>query len=228
MNITQILSLGRKLAYADSAQVPDVDALTYAQTVYNDLWNTVVREVNADYFAYTWYIDTKSGVSTYGLPVASADSSGLFASVTVNVRFSASDTVYRKLRQGSLASLQEDTSVYANVIPDQGFFILSGNYVQIFPVPDEGLIAGLKICGIKNADSLTLSTTEAQLALPIPYHSLVSLGMRRYIYESRGMLAEANAAKQEYEEEKKRMVEQLSVRHMEPVESREPYLGNLI
>lgn len=137
MNITQVLSLGRKLSYVDSVQVPDADALSYAQIVYNDLWNTIVREVNADYFSYTWYIDTKSGVSTYGLPIKSTDSTGLFASVTVNMRFTSADTHYHKLAQGSLTALTEDTSAYANIPAEEGFFIIADNYVQVLPVPTE-------------------------------------------------------------------------------------------
>ena len=227
MNVSDIVALARKLTMTDSRQVTDTDAVSYLNIVYSDLWSTIAKDVNEDAFFHTWYVNTLAYVNTYGLPVSGSGNIGMLANLGVSIQYHAGED-YRKLRQSRLSALPSDLDSYRqyeNIVDP--FFVLSDDYVMVYPEPTESVIAGLKIYGHRTYDDLTISSVESGVGIPREFHALLAIGMKRYIFASRGMSSEERTAATEYAEEKDRMVTLLSEQNLAPIESTFPDLSHL-
>ena len=211
---SSIISLARTLTHTDSAQIPDATALTFLNIIYDDLTSAIAREVNQDYFFHTWYADLIAGSNTYSLPARDSTHVGLLALIGISVRYD-SRADYTPLRQMRPGSVQGDLDTYRRLQPAcDPFFVVADPYVMIYPDPQESVIAGLKIYGIRRADPLALDSTEGSIMVPSEYHHIFALGIRRYILSSRGQEDEALLAERSYTAEKQKMLTQLAERDL--------------
>ena len=210
MDASDIIGLARTLTHTDSYQIPDATALTFLNIVYKDLTGMIAREVNEDYFFHTWYIDLLANTNTYGLPAGDDPYVGMLANISISVQYHASGQ-YVRLRSMSPSSVEADLDLYRRIQPETDpFYVLTDSYVMLYPEPRESVIAGLKIYGVRESSDLTLTSTASALDIPSDYQHIIALGMRRYILSSRGQEEEALIAQKSYEDEKRRMVIQLT------------------
>jgi len=54
MTITQLIDLLRNQTYVKSTQMDDDELLTYLNLAYHDIENTIVSQVNEDFFYQQW------------------------------------------------------------------------------------------------------------------------------------------------------------------------------
>ncbi len=224
MNVQSIADLARSLTGSDSAQVPDATFLSYANIVYDDLWTTIAKEVDEDYFFHTWYVNTLAGVNTYSLPSETGVNIGMIASLGASIRHTNTSD-YVRLRQSRVSALDHDLAIYRYAQSQlDPFFVLGDTHILVFPEPSESVIQGLKLYGVRANSTLAMDTPETAIGIPRPFHHLLALGVRAYIQEARGNLEEATVARAHYHEEKSRMIRHLSERQLGSDETRMPDL----
>ncbi|HRI36367.1 MAG TPA: hypothetical protein PK765_04845 [bacterium] len=227
MNVQSIADLARSLSVVDAVQVPDDTLLPFVNIVYADLWSTIVREVNEDFFFHTWYINTIGGTNAYSLPVETGTTVGMVAGLGVSVKYRPTGE-YVRLRQSRVSSLDRDLDSYTvSQSEADPFFILGDTHILVFPEPTESVIGGMKLYGVRASTALVMTDSESSVAIPREYHHLIALGVRAYIHESRGNLSESESARAHYEREKERMARHLSERMLGTETSTMPDLSHL-
>ena len=146
----------------------------------------------------------------------------------ISVKYKSDDLEYKKLRSETLSNLEYDLSWYElNQPSNDPFYIISDNSVFIYPTPTESVTNWIIFYWIADPLDLTLTSTEDNIKIPLEYHDLLPLWMQQYYYRSRNMINEKNDAKIEYQNEKQRMLSDLTDRIITPLESVMPNLYHL-
>jgi hypothetical protein len=84
----------------------------------------------------------------------------------------------------------------------QPLYHISDNSYFVYPAPTEAVENGIKTTVIRSLRDLTLNDTEEAIfggKIAQKYHNLIDLGMLEYVFRQRGMLNEANEAKNRYD-----------------------------
>lgn len=107
------------------------------------------------------------------------------------------------------------------VIADESMFIM--------PVSTDNIINGGKIQGIRELTELLEAdaSSTTTIKIPVSYHDLISIGMKQYIFASRGQVDMQNASKTEYDTAVQSMIEELSDRYISAVRTNLPTLTYL-
>lgn len=222
MDVSNVYTLARTLSYTDSTQMPDATLQVFANLAYHDLENTIVSQVNEDFFYNEWFTNTVAWQREYVLPIKSGATAWLKKLLSVSMYKTASDTSYIKLDENRLTNLEYDVNKYST---EQQFYYIADNSVFIYPTPSESVTNGLKLYWVCNLWDIATSGSETSIEIPIEYHDLIALGMLQYIYQSRGMLNEATMALNLYNTKKQQMVWELTDRNAWPHLSELPNLS---
>ena len=138
MNYSSINALVRSLTSTDATNMSDATLLTFANTVYHDIENVIVSQVNEDFFYDEWVTDTVVGQREYVLPVKSGTTSGLKKLLGVSCKFLPTDSDFTKLREERMSSLPLDLHYYDdNASTVDPFFIIADKSAFIYPDPTE-------------------------------------------------------------------------------------------
>lgn len=228
MQVSDIYTLARTLTYTDSVQVPDATLAIFANLAYHDLENTIVSQVNEDYFYQEWTADTAIDQREYTLPVKAGTTAGVKKLLGVSVKYQATDTDYVKLRESKLSNLDKDIRYYEdNTSQENAFFIIWDQSVFIYPDPEEIVTDGIKLYWVANLWDIATGGSEISIKIPIEHHEKIAFWMMYYIYQSRWLLNEANWAMNMYNIAKISMVNDLSDRNKSPIVSVLPNLSHL-
>ncbi len=220
MNVQSIYSLARTLSGTDSTNMPDATLLPILQISYHDLENTIVTQVNEDFFYDEWVTDTVIDQREYTFPVKSGTTAGLKKLLGVSMKFLSTDTEYTKLRETRLSSLDRDVRYYMDgQTSGDPFYIVADKSVFVYPDPEYVITGGLRLYGISNLGDLASNSSETDVKIPIEFHEHIAFGMVPYIYQARQMITEKNDSFANYERMKANMVSMLSDRTASPSDS---------
>lgn len=226
-NVTTIISDFRFDANADTNQITDNQALSLLNRVYRDYINEI-RQINEDYFYDYWKTDTVAGQEEYSLQKRTTSLAGIIWVKSVWVKYNANYTDYVRLRYESMNTLERDLFWYKDNQSNQDpFYTISDNSIFIFPAPEEAVTEWYIIYGIWDPIDLTLASVEADIKLPLQYHHLLNMWMKKYYFASIWRINEKNDVLAELNNEKQKMLKQLSLRNVAPVQVTEPILTNL-
>lgn len=221
MTVSTIIALARTLTKTTSSQVSDANALVFLNAVYHDAIAAVLQYVSEDFLFETWVTDALASQENgeYPFPSPDADNAGLWKLKGVEVKPLTTDLYYVKATQVDIRSLDKpwdwylvnqpaSTPIYW--IADDSFF-LAPNFTS-----DTAGNAGneqIKLHGTKRVSDLGASGAENTILLPREYHAKVlAKGMKPYIFDLLKQTSLKNDALVEYENEKQKMVLELSDR----------------
>ena len=226
-NVTEIINNFRFDCNVDEWQVSDEKALNLLNRVYREFINDI-RSINEDYFYDYWFNNAVNNQWEYPLKKRTINETWIIKIKWVSIKYNTSDTSYKKARLSSLNTMPLDLHYYKENQPkNDPFYTISDNSIFIFPIPDDTIVNWLLLYWISDPIDLTLSTDEQNIKIPLEYHYLLSLWMKRYFFASRYMLNEKNDAIAELNMEKQKMLKQLWLRQISPLQVTEPILSNL-
>ena len=217
MIMEDIFEMAREQAgWVTSAQFPSAWLLKYANVVYKEMQNALIRKVNENYFYDIFTTDTVAGQNEYTLRTADNNDIGMKKIISANIKRKDTDTYYSKLDHSSTAlSSQAIDEQKAN--PDQQPFIqIKDGSVFIFPAPTESIVGWLMVEGIVSLIDLVVAGAENTI-FPYnselrDYHKVLAYGIVPYIYGKLKQTNEKVSAKNEYLSELNTMVDELSDR----------------
>jgi len=222
MQMSEIISLSRALAYTAETEATDTDVLLGVNIAYRDIRESILK-VEPNYDTLTWEATFEAGRSAYGVPEDTA--------LMLGVRMVRSvELIYRdgadalRAREVS-AAMWRDKESLQDWSEHDCVWALVGNILHVGPTPVADVENGLRIIGTPNVASLTLSTAENEIALPKTYHRILALSAAGYLFARRGMMSEKEQVRAEFEEEKAKMIGQIRNRGEESIEMQLPFLG---
>ena len=224
-NVEKIISDFRFDCNADTSQISDTQALWLLNRVYRDFINEI-RSINEDYFYNYWDTNTEINVDEYKMTRKTETIPWIVKIKGVSVKYDVTETDYTKATLETMNNLPNDLYWYKDKQPkSQPFYTISDKSIFLFPTPDK--VAPLRLYWIADPIDLKLDTEDDWVKIPAEYHYLLPLGMKRYYFASRFMLNEKNDALAELNMEKQKMLKNLSLRQISPVQITEPILSNL-
>ncbi len=217
MIMEDIFEMAREQAgWVTSAQFPSASLLKYANIVYKEMQNALIRKVNENYFYEILKTDTLSWQNEYTLRTADNNDIWMKKIISANIKWKSTDTYYSKLNHSSTAlSTQAIDEQAAN--PDQAPFIqIKDGSVFIFPAPTESVTNGLMVEWIVSLIDLVVDWAENTI-FPYnselrDYHKVIAYGIVPYIYGKLKQTDQKISAKNEYLAELNTMVDELSDR----------------
>lgn len=226
MDLAAIYTMSRLNTGTDATNMPDATLLTITNVTYRDLINTITSQVSEDFFYQEWTISTVANQTEYTFPVRSSTVAWLKKLEAVSLKYKSTDTEYTVATPSKLTNLTYDKNWYKTNQPTSNpFFIVYDKSVSIFPAPTE--VNNMILYGVSDPIELQAGATEDQILIPLDFHHIIVLGNEYRIYKARRMTQEKNDALNEYKQEIRTMVSQLSDRIIKPLESELPYLEHL-
>lgn len=217
MLMEDVFEMAREQAgWVTAAQFPSDWLLKYANIVYKEMQNALIRKVNENYFYDILTADLVTWQSEYNLKNTSWTVVGIKKLITTNVKRNTTDKYFTKLPNSS-TNLSSQSIDEQAASPDQWSFVeIKDGSLWLYPAPKNDVIWGLKVEAIVSLLDLEVDSTESEI-FPYnselrDYHKVLALGIVPYIY---GKLKQANEkanAKQEYIAELNIMIDELSDR----------------
>lgn len=144
----------------------------------------------------------------------------------VSLKWKPTDTEWIKARPTTITNFTQDKSRYATEQPESDpLYLVYDKSLNVFPAPTD--TGTLKMYGISDPTDLQTAGNEASVKIPLDFHHLIVLGNEYRIHKYLRNLGEKNDSLVEYENGCMKMIEQLSDRITQPLESEMPYLNNL-
>ena len=106
--------------------------------------------------------------------------------------------------------------------PYTPIYYVADNSYFIAPTPTVVIPSGIVITGIRNIPDYTLSSTEADMIIPLDQQNLLVYGLIPYIFDMKTMANENIAAVNKYESMKQAMISNLSERVIAPFQNQYP------
>ncbi len=136
--------------------------------------------------------------------------------------FTISNEAFYKCRPTRYSNLTSDETYYRfNQPKTDPFFIKYDTGIFIYPVPTVDVTMGLMLHG--TYDLITQTTSDTPM-IEDTWHYAIALGMKKFIFNRKGLLNEKNDAAVEYEREIKRVLSNISETYKSPVERESPTL----
>lgn len=226
MNLDTIYTMSRLNTGTDSTNMPDATLLTITNVTYRDLINIITTEVNEDFFYQEWTGLTVIGQTEYTFPVRTSLVAWLKKLEAVSIKYLSTDTDYTSATPSKITNLTRDKAWYNdNISTATPIFIVADKSVFIYPAPTE--VNNFILYGVSDPIELQASATEAQILIPVDFHHIIVLGNEYRIHKANVKTNEKNDSLNEYKNEIRKMVTQLSDRINKPLVSEMPNLNSL-
>lgn len=226
MDLSAIYTMTRLNTGVDSSNMPDNTLLTITNVTYRDLINSITSQVSENFFYQEWTSSTVIGQTEYTFPVRTTSIAGLKKLEGLSLKYKSTDTEFTVAQPSTLTNLVNDKTWYnLNQSTANPLFIVFDKSVSIFPAPTA--VNNMIMYGVSDPIELQTGATEAQILIPVDFHHIIVLGNEYRIYKARRMTQEKNDALNEYKQEIRTMVSQLSDRIIKPLVSEMPSLNFL-
>lgn len=182
MDVSTIITRARRQAYVNSTDYPNSTALEDLNIIKDQFWSEIVTHLPEDYQWESWTATTVSLQWEYEYPQPT--SSSIWAAIIKSVSISySSDTYtetwliqYNKCRLVNPATLQYEWNYYCeNQSQEDPIYYIADDSVFVAPMPrsTEAGANRLKLTGIRNIVDYTISTTEADMKIPLSSHEVL-------------------------------------------------------
>ena len=186
MTPATIIAQMRRVAKVNTDQYSDANALIDLNTLKDEFWSAIINSIDENYNYDTWTATTVDLQSEYWIPNVAYNAAGakILTGVAINydgeTYTDTSALKYYKCELIDPKSLENDWNYYVeNQEPTKPIYFVSDNSVFIAPCPrsGEGAASRLKLSGIRKIPDYTLSSTEADMKLPVDQHQTLGFGM---------------------------------------------------
>ncbi len=186
MTITQIIAQMRRIVKVDTSQYSDANALIDVNRIKDELWSAILTsnfELLLNY--QIWTVDiTVVNQSEYTIPTISYNTAGTKIVTGVSIAYKTDTYIqtgklkYIPVKEVNLQWLERDWSWYEeNQREDEPIYFRADNSIFVAPVPRIAITGGIRIRGIRKIPDYTLSTTEAEIMLPVDIQSTLVYGL---------------------------------------------------
>lgn len=136
------------------------------------------------------------------------------ASTHSGVAISSQSQDWRKLRSSRFSNLDRDQEWYRiNQPQTDPFYIMYGSWVFIYPVPPQNAQNSVRIYCTLDVKDLASGDTPI---IDDNWHYVLAVALKKYIFKSKGMQNEAADATNEFEIEKRKMINTISDTQLMP------------
>lgn len=164
----------RRLTKVDTSQYTDANALIDLNTLKDEFWSAIVTTVQENYNWDRWTDTTVALQSEYPIPTVAYNTAGskllkwLSISYDWDTYTETGNIIYIKVREVNPDTLENDWDYYVeNQSEDDPIYYIADNSVFIAPAPRTWVTNWLKLTWIRKIPDYTLSTTEADMKIPV-------------------------------------------------------------
>lgn len=200
----------------------DAEILIYMNLTYHDIENTIVSKVNENYFYQRRTTDLYDSQNEYTFEQSTATSLWFKKLLQVEIKRDPDQADFEKIDHENIQLFDSARDVLEKLTPWKGFYDLKDSSIFIYPTPDEDVGCGLRASGTVNLIDLNL--TDVWEEFIFPDHSdlrqfipMIAMWVKQYVYQARGLIDLKNDAKNEYELEKRKMIDYVSNRDNAPM-----------
>jgi len=180
MNVAQIIAKMRRVVKVDTSQYDDDDALIDLNIVKDRFYSSILSNSKEKLNWERWKTSSVALQSEYTIPEVASDTAWakLLNSVSINYNGETyTDTwelIYLQAKEIDPTTLPNDWDYYVENQSDENpIYYVADNSYFIAPVPRTAITNGIKLTGIRKIPDYTLSTTEAEMKLPIDHHNVL-------------------------------------------------------
>ena len=142
------------------------------------------------------------------------------------MKWKTSDTEWIKASPTTLTNFTADKSRIAEEQPESApLYLVYDKSLNVFPAPSN--VGKIMLYGISDPTDLQTGGAESTVKIPIDFHHLIVTGNEYRIHKYLRNTQAKNDSLVEYENACLRMIEQLSDRITQPLESEMPFLNHL-
>ena len=180
----KIVDQMRRIAKVDTSQYTDANALIDLNTLKDEFWSAIVTTVNEDYNWERWTTSSVALQSEYTLNTVAYNTSGTKVLKWVSINYDAktysetSTLTYRKAREVNPYTLDIDWDYYVeNQSEEDPIYYVADNSFFVAPAPRTAVTNGIKLTWIRKIPDYTLSTTEADMKIPVDQQNALVYGL---------------------------------------------------
>ena len=221
MKPTDIITMARNQTWTTSLTLlPQDEAFIYLNIIEQDFRWDICNDWTSDKVS-TFPINLVAWTGTYTLPQSVSASTlltstfGLNQTLKVGVKLNANDVYYTPVQVKYVDWLLNLPDFYAAKTSKATpiAYIVGSDSIVLFPTPDATITAGLEIVWPKDVVAKTTSTEDVEWMIIVPpaAHMVIVEWLKYLFYGKRGsdFIQIARDAKQFYENEKLRVINQL-------------------
>lgn len=235
---TWAITMARNQTWTSIGLVPQDEAFTYLNLVESDFWRDICNESIWDKTTQ-FPINLVAWVDTYSLPVSisantlNACTFGINQIVKAGIKLLGTEPNYIPIQIKYIEGYLNLPDFYATQTSTATptAYIVDTESIVIFPTPKVNITAGLMLIWPKDvvAKSITTEDVEGMFVLDPSVHYVLVEWLKYRFYGKRGtdFIPLAQQAKQNYENEKLRVINQLSNKNILADESFIPDLAYL-
>jgi len=228
MTAQQIANLALSNTHTKSTQITDANLLLFLNLARHDLAQTIIKDVNENFFFQIWTIDAQDNTNTdrangeYIYPASTSSQAGMQKLMRLLIKGYSTDENYTPAREVDPTEILKyhDWAWYMENQPksdpiyfvaDESIFIAPEFKAADLPDSPSGN-AQIKLYGIATLADITIAAAESAILIPKDYHEVIALGMEKYIYKARGKKKEAFDSMTDYERSKQEVIDKLTNR----------------
>lgn len=223
MEPSDIISIAKKQT-GSVGVISDTEAYSYLNQFHKELAYAIMN-IDNNYNKTFWRSSLVSWQNEYTLqevtPLASEikDRYWQLKIETVYIKYKTDDD-YTKIEQKDFDNLDKPTDYYQEEqSKDDPFYIIADNSIYIYPTPDENVGQGLKLWWSRKLYDLDNTSTAEEILVPEEFQETLQLGVQYKMYWQRWIdyRNQYMSVKEEYEREKRLMLNEIKTRITEPI-----------
>ena len=221
MKPSEVITMARNQTWTSTGLVPQDEAFTYLNLVEEDFWRDICNESIGDKTTQ-FNINLVAWTNTYSMPVSVSNTTLLTSSFWINqvvkagIKLLSTNAYYTPITIKYIEGYLNLPDYYAvqSSTSNPTAYIIDTESIVIFPTPTESITYWLQLIWPKAVipKSLTTEDVEWMFVLDPSVHYIMVEGLKYRFYGKRGtdFIPLAQQAKQNYENEKLRVINQLS------------------
>lgn len=202
MDVSVIISKSRTQTSTSVGQKSDALMLADLNTVYKEIFSRLATK-SKKYTRQTYTTNTVVGQSEYNIPKPTVSETGIKRLLNISVKYSSAwDYVPCRMYDTSIGidSSATDTNNPYCIVRDGSIFL--------YPAPTEAVTWGLVVDWQYLPIDLTITTTSANIKLPVEYHDVMLSGLNMWNYWDKQIFDKQWVMKQAFEEWMMRIIEE--------------------
>lgn len=190
MDAPSIFTMARELAWNVSSVNPmftDANLLKYANLVRREIENSLITDVDEDFFYRKFKVDTVANQSEYNFQTSDWVQIGMKKILSCGIKYTPWDTYYKPIRPRNTISQDKYLDELKETQPtSDAFFTIKNSSIFLYPAPKEVVTDGLIVEAIITLPDLTITSTESDIfphSELRDYHSVIAYGIVPYIHK---------------------------------------------
>ena len=223
MNVPSMFNLMRDQTDTNIVDFPDTRLLPYLNLIKADLFSYLITWAGESWNWDYWNTPTVIWQTEYVIPLAASDTEGNMKINSVNINYdwetyADNSLQYIRAKEVNPTGLPKPWNYYENNQSKETpiFYIADKSVFYCTNLLKKLLLNGIRLRGIKTIVDYTITTTEANVKIPLYLHDTLVQGCFQYIHRAEGRKDEASFEIKEYEKRRDLAVDKFKNRSTWP------------